>query len=499
VQAERFNSSAQLILNTPLWEDLDLTQLSLNEEELIQLLLGQKPFQHQASFATVYSGHQFGYYVPQLGDGRALYLGEWEHQGNYTELQIKGAGRTPFSRMGDGYAVLRSSIREFLASEALHALEVPTTRALSLVHLPQHRVYRETVETGAVVCRTAESFLRFGHVQFYHHRGETAMVEALLTFVIQHYYPVLLEHAPDSKPSAEAFLALGHAVAERTASLIAKWQAVGFCHGVMNTDNMSILGLTLDYGPYGFLNAADFTHICNHSDHEGRYAYSQQPPIGLWNVLRLCDCLTPWLEIVNTSSEAYQEAIATTYERTFYREYTKAMQAKFGLTPQVKEATANATEESLTSQQNSSTSSQLIQQGLRLLHHYHVDYTRFFRRLSGLNIETETAETALTHLGLPSHAEDCLDWYQHYARYLQQEARSPEERSIAMLAVNPALVLRNHLAQEAIAAAEAGDWQPFLQVWEALRTPFEVKSYLPAHLYEAPPEGQAPVCVSCSS
>ena len=238
--------------------------------------------------ASVYSGHQFGVWAGQLGDGRALLLGEVDSPAGPLELQLKGSGLTPYSRMGDGRAVLRSSIREFLCSEAMHALGIPTTRALCIIGSAPP-VRRETIETAAVVTRVAPSFLRFGHFEHFAHTAQDiAALRRLVDFVID----ALLPRMPRR---AEPVLALLEEVARARRELMAQWQAVGFCHGVMNTDNMSILGLTIDYGPFGFLDVFDPGHICNHCDHQGRYAYARQPSVACWNLHALAQALLPLL------------------------------------------------------------------------------------------------------------------------------------------------------------------------------------------------------------
>ena len=265
---------------------LGLDPAWLATEDALQLFSGNALPAGGDTLASVYSGHQFGVWAGQLGDGRALLLGETA-QG--WEIQLKGAGRTPYSRMGDGRAVLRSSIREFLCSEAMHALGIPTTRALCLMGSPAP-VLRESVETAAVLTRVAPSFIRFGHFEHFAARGQTTELRQLADYVIDRYYPAC-RTTPDF--GGNAYAALLQAVAQRTAELIAQWQAVGFCHGVMNTDNMSILGLTIDYGPFQFLDTFAPGHICNHSDTQGRYAFDRQPGVAYWNLLCLGQALHP--------------------------------------------------------------------------------------------------------------------------------------------------------------------------------------------------------------
>ena len=276
-------------------------------------MAGNRPLPGGMAISTLYSGHQFGVYVPQLGDGRAILIGQVRNaNGELWELQLKGAGKTPYSRFADGRAVLRSTLREYLCSEAMHGLGIPTTRALCIVGSPD-LVQRETVETAAVLCRMARSHLRFGNFEVFYYRNQHDRLAPLADHVIANYFPDLSRawpaptntgnpvgaaHGRDVVGAAhgrDVYRAWLTEIVERTARLVAQWQAVGFCHGVMNTDNMSILGLTLDYGPYGFMEAFDSRYICNHSDDHGRYAYDQQPGIAHWNCSRLLQATLPLL------------------------------------------------------------------------------------------------------------------------------------------------------------------------------------------------------------
>jgi uncharacterized protein YdiU (UPF0061 family) len=265
---------------------LGLTASWLDSGPALAAFTGNEPLAGSAPLASVYSGHQFGVWAGQLGDGRALLLGETDAG---LEVQLKGAGPTPYSRMGDGRAVLRSSIREFLCSEAMHALGIPTTRALCVTG-SDAPVRREEIETAAVVTRVAPSFIRFGHFEHFSYREQIPQLRQLADFVIDHFYPAC---RGSDRLTGNPYAALLEAVSERTAATVAQWQAVGFCHGVMNTDNMSILGLTIDYGPFQFLDAFDPDHICNHSDTQGRYAYKRQPNIAYWNLFCLGQALLP--------------------------------------------------------------------------------------------------------------------------------------------------------------------------------------------------------------
>src|SRR5215210_2341670 len=269
---------------------IDLDPAAARGPDFVQYFAGNKKLPGSDPVAMKYAGHQFGTYVPQLGDGRAILLGEVRNAaGERWDLHLKGAGKTAFSRFGDGRAVLRSSVREYLACEALHALGVPTTRALCVVGTDLE-VYRECVETGALIVRMAPSHVRFGSFEVFAHRGQTDEVRVLADYVIDQHYP----HLRDADDKYPAFL---REVVARTARLVAKWQAVGFAHGVLNTDNMSILGITLDYGPYGWVEDFDPGFICNHSDEGGRYAFDQQPRIAYWNLAALAQALLSLLSV----------------------------------------------------------------------------------------------------------------------------------------------------------------------------------------------------------
>lgn len=410
--------------------------------------------------ATRYAGHQFGVYVPQLGDGRALLLGDLPWQGGRAEIQLKGAGPTPFSRMGDGRAVLRSSIREYLASEAMHALGIPTTRALCLIGSDQ-MVLREMPETAAVLTRVAPGFVRFGTFEALAHRGETGALRALADFVIEH-------HFPQAADAADPVAALYAAVCNLTARLIAQWQAVGFCHGVMNTDNMSILGLTLDYGPFGFLDGFDAGHVCNHSDHAGRYAFHQQPRVAQWNLQCLGSALLPL-----TGEEALLPGLAS-FRPAFERAFLARMRQKLGLQREV-----------------DGDGEQLIEPLLLLLHAERIDYTRFFRALS------HGADDRIgSWFGERSRWSG---WLARYRARLEEEDRSEAARLAAMRAVNPAYVLRNYLAENAIALArDRRDPGGIERLARCLAHPFDETPAFDDYA-AAPPDWARDICLSCSS
>ncbi|MGH7714398.1 MAG: protein adenylyltransferase SelO, partial [Vulcanimicrobiaceae bacterium] len=281
--------------------------IAADDPEFLAIVAGNELPSGAQPIAAVYAGHQFGAWVPQLGDGRAITLGE---TGGY-EWQLKGAGLTAFSRFADGRAVLRSTIREFLCSEAMDALGVPTTRALCIAGSDEV-VYRERAETAAVLTRLSPSHVRFGTFEFFHYRGRADLVKRLADYVIDRFYPEL--RASDA---AQPYLALLREVVARTARLMAKWQAVGFAHGVMNTDNMSILGLTIDYGPYGFMDAYKPGFICNHTDEMGRYAFDRQPTIALWNCYALAEAMSSLIELESAKAilEGFEDILRDAYMR----------------------------------------------------------------------------------------------------------------------------------------------------------------------------------------
>ncbi|WP_310448134.1 protein adenylyltransferase SelO [Thiobacillus sp.] len=444
---------------------LDLDASEITRPETIQTLAGNQLLPGMDALAALYAGHQFGHFVPQLGDGRAILLGEVKNAaGEGWELQLKGAGRTPYSRGGDGRAVLRSSIREFLCSEAMHALGIPTTRALCIVG-SDRPVYREDEETAALVTRLAPSFVRFGSFEVFYYRNQIEPIRHLADYVIARYYPELATRA---EPYAE----LLREVARRTAELMAQWQAVGFSHGVMNTDNMSILGLTLDYGPFGFLDAFDPGYICNHSDTGGRYAFDQQPDVAAWNITKLAQTLVPLLSVETASA-----AIAD-YPQQFGQAYIARMAAKFGL-PASGEMVP------------------LLMDALQLLAQNHVDYTIFMRRLCDFDSATEAVNAPLRDLFLDRAAFDA--WALRYAAALRQQGSDDTTRGQTMRAVNPKYILRNHLAEVAIRrAADERDYSEINRLHRLLARPFDEQPENAAYAAE-PPDWARKIEVSCSS
>jgi uncharacterized protein YdiU (UPF0061 family) len=423
---------------------------------------GNRTWPGMTPLAAVYSGHQFGVWAGQLGDGRALLLGETE---GGLELQLKGAGRTPYSRMGDGRAVLRSSIREFLCSEAMHGLGIPTTRALCVTG-SDAPVRREEIETAAVVTRVAPSFIRFGHFEHFAANDQLDELRRLADFVIDSFYPAA-RHS--ERLAGNPYAALLEAVSERTATLLAQWQAVGFCHGVMNTDNMSILGLTLDYGPFQFLDSYDPAHICNHSDTQGRYAYARQPNIAYWNLFCLGQALLPLIgdqELALAALESYKSVFPAALEAR--------LRAKLGL------------------RQTESDDRGLIEGALRLLATERVDYTIFWRRLCDYTADGQAAP--VRDLFLDRAGFDA--WLRQYeARLAREDAAAA---AATMRQANPKFVLRNHLGELAIRQARQKDFSGVAKLLALLEHPYDEH---PGHEAEAgfPPDWAASIAISCSS
>lgn len=455
-------------INQPLLAELGLDAAWWSSPEALQGLAGHGVWPGADPIAMKYGGHQFGGWNPDLGDGRGLLLGEIvdDHQRRW-DLHLKGSGSTPFSRMGDGRAVLRSSIREYLAGEALHALGIPTTRALALVGSDEP-VRRERMETGATLLRVADSHVRFGHFEWIFHSGREDLLPVLADYIIARHYPDCLA----LKNRYEAFFIQ---VVERTARLMADWQRVGFAHGVMNTDNFSITGQTLDFGPYGFLETYDPYHICNHSDHNGRYAWYLQPSVGLWNLNALAHALSPLIPI-----PALKDALAR-YEPALIAHYDSGMRTRLGLASAGDHVEAD--------------DRLLVQDWLQLLQSAKADFSRSFRALGefSLDIQISHAEADWGAQGATARA-----WLQRYQARVAREGISESERQRRLRAANPAYVLRNYLAEIAIKAAEQGDDKPLHTLLAVLRSPFEERPEWAPYAGEAPAWGRC-LEISCSS
>jgi uncharacterized protein YdiU (UPF0061 family) len=462
-----FEQPARLIhFNADAADLLDLDHAVQHAAEFADVFTGRQRLRGDAPLAMLYAGHQFGHYVPQLGDGRAVMLGETTNRRNERwEIQLKGSGQTPYSRAGDGRAVLRSTIREYLCSEAMHGLGIPTTRALCITG-SDDEVYREQIETGAMLTRLAPSHVRFGSFEVFYYRDQYDHIRTLADYVIEHHYPEL---ADEDNP----YLALLQTVIARTAKLIAQWQAVGFSHGVMNTDNMSILGLTLDYGPYGFMEAYDPGYICNHSDHEGRYAFNNQPQIGLFNVSCLAQALLPLIEVDDA------KAALEKYQPAFLEQYHLLMANKLGF-EQADDATRELCKSLLDQMQQS-----------------RADYTTVFRQLAYIDDEGNDCHAGLRDLFVDR--EKLKHWLGEYRARLQQQGKPESVRREAMLACNPKYVLRNYMAQIAIDKAERDkDYSEINALMTVLKNPFDEHPEH-AHYAEPPPDWAGDIEVSCSS
>ena len=451
-------------------DELGLSAQTMDEQASLLAFSGNLGLAGSLPLASVYSGHQFGVWAGQLGDGRACLLGEIEpamHNGRWPglEIQLKGSGLTPYSRMGDGRAVLRSSIREFLCSEAMHGLGIPTTRALCVTG-SDAPVRREEVETAAVLTRVAPSFVRFGHFEHFAYRGQHAALRQLADYVIDRFYP---ECRDTMDFSGNAYAALLRTVSERTAEMVAHWQAVGFCHGVMNTDNMSMLGLTIDYGPFQFLDAFVPGHVCNHSDDQGRYAFNRQPNIAYWNLFCLGQALLPLIGEQETALVALEP-----YKTRFPDALASHMLAKLGL-PQAQEADR-----------------ELIEGIFKLLAQDAVDYTIFWRRLS--RFVGGEARSLVTDMFLDQAAIGA--WLERYEQRLAALPRS--EVAEQMLRVNPKFVLRNHLAELAIRQARVKDFSEVQRLLTLLERPFDEHPGFDAYA-DFPPAWAAGIEISCSS
>ncbi|QUJ68909.1 YdiU family protein [Photobacterium sp. GJ3] len=445
---------------------LELDPAEAGTADFVDVFTGNDDLPGFEPLAMKYTGHQFGQYNPDLGDGRGLLMGETlTSAGKKWDIHLKGSGQTPYSRMGDGRAVLRSSIREYLASAAMKGLGIQTTHALA-VFASDTPVYREKTEKGATLVRVAESHLRFGHFEYLFYTQRHDDLKLLADYLIKHHFPDLRVH---TSPYAAMF----QRIVDLTAVLIADWQAVGFAHGVMNTDNMSVLGLTFDYGPYGFLDDYVPGFICNHSDYTGRYAFNQQPSIAMWNLSALGYALTPLLdkEAIDTALHSYQSRLQ--------QEYSIRMRNKLGLM---------ARHES---------DSGLFSQMFDLLASQSVDYTLFFRTLTGIPAEA-LSESAPAFSELVSDLSPLQTWLNTYAKRLTLETQEDSARQRLMQMHNPKFILRNYLAQQAIERAENGDHQMVEDLLHVLANPYDEHPQF-SHLAVKPPQWGKTLEISCSS
>jgi uncharacterized protein YdiU (UPF0061 family) len=453
-----FNSDAAALI------DLDPTQAEL--PEFADYLSGKKMLPGSDPLAMYYTGHQFGVYNPDIGDGRAILLGEVRNKkGEIWDLHLKGAGRTKFSRIFDGRAVLRSCIREYLCSEAMHGLGIPTTRALCIIGSDEI-VQRETSEKGAMMVRMAQTHVRFGSFEAFHYTDRPDCAKLLADYVIEHHFPEFLglENRYDLFFSE---------VAKRTAQLMAKWQSVGFAHGVMNTDNMSITGLTIDYGPYGFLEDCNPEYTPNHSDNFGRYSYQNQPAIALWNLNKLAVALSSIVD-----GEKAQESLDN-FRNIYASCYVEIMSKKIGLKEEMTEDV------------------ELIKRLLDILAKEKVDYTIFLRRLS--NITSNNSDRNQDIVFMFEDQGAISDWMSSYKLRLKAENSNDTERNKSMNLVNPKFILRNYLAENAIRkAVDEADYTEIERLHRILRDPFSEQIQFQDYA-EASPDWGKNLVISCSS
>jgi uncharacterized protein YdiU (UPF0061 family) len=450
-----FDNPLLVIENAQLKQELGFD--NIEQQKLLDIFNGLSSIENLKPLSMVYSGHQFGQYVEQLGDGRGLLLGEIDSSEGSIDIHLKGAGKTPYSRFGDGRAVLRSVIREYLCGEAMHALSIPTSRALMIIGSDEI-VIREKSETAAMLARTAKTHIRFGNFEYFHYNKKPEHVKVLADFCIDNY-PAYFSKA---KNIYEEFF---RSVVKQTAIMIAQWQACGFNHGVMNTDNMSILGETFDYGPYGFMEDYLPTYVCNHSDHQGRYAFKNQPYIGLWNCSALGHALSSLI------SEEAQGEILQTYEEIFQNTLAKLFREKLGL------------------KQDKSEDAALIQGLLDIMESEKLDYTNTFRNLT----------QALTNKITPELDSDVAkSWIVSFQERQTAEGLSLDKKVISMNQVNPKFILRNYMAQEAIDAAENNDFSILETLIIILTKPFkEHKEY--QNFANKSPAWAKDLEISCSS
>ena len=446
-----------LALNEELAGELGLDADGLRAERGVDVLVGSVVPDGANPVAQAYAGHQFGFYSPRLGDGRALLLGELiDTQGRRRDLQLKGSGRTPFARGGDGKAVVGPMLREYLIGEAMHALGIPTSRALAVVATGEGVMRESGALPGAVLARVAASHIRVGTFQYAAMTGGPELVRRLADHSIRRHHP----HAAEAE---RPYIALYESVLETQVSLIAQWMLVGFIHGVMNTDNMAISGETIDYGPCAFMDAFDPATVFSSIDHGGRYAYGNQPHIAQWNLARLAEALLPLIDDDQDTAVATAMAALQTFPDRFQRAWRAGMHAKLGLT----EADA--------------VTGALIDDFLALLHEHEIDYTSSFRALSALLRGDAGPAQALFAAAAPFDA-----WMERWRAQLAGQGSDPQTTADAMDRVNPVYIPRNHHVEDALAAATTGDLEPFERLRDVLARPFDQRPGLESYAAPAP-------------
>lgn len=452
-------SNPELIHVSPeMLEELGMTEKDSRSDKFLKVMTGNLVLKDTKPYAMCYGGHQFGHWAGQLGDGRAINLAEVEHHSKHWIIQLKGAGETPYSRSADGLAVLRSSIREYLCSEAMYHLGVPTTRALSLA-LTGDQVMRDVLyngnpayEKGAIVSRVSPSFLRFGNFEIFSAQQDLKNLKILTDYTMRHYFPEL------GTPSKESYLEFFKEVTNLSIDMVVHWQRIGFVHGVINTDNTSILGLTIDYGPYGWLEGYDFDWTPNTTDSEfKRYRFGTQPEIIRWNLFKLANALFPLI-----GEAKGLETVLNDYERIFQEKYDDMMRSKLGLDQYQKDDLI------------------LIKDLERILHLTETDMTIFFRNLSQFEWQKplEGMDIIADAFYKPEEITEVirkqwLEWFDTYANRLKLETTSKEERKTKMNRINPKYVLRNYMAQLAIEAADEQDYSLIEELFTLLKNPYD--------------------------
>ena len=457
-----YSKQAQEPLNNPFLIHINkilLDELGLSKESYEDLMLifnGTIQIPNIQAVSMNYAGHQFGQYVQQLGDGRGILLGEIEAKNKYLDIHVKGSGKTPYSRFGDGRAVLRSSLREYLCGEAMHGLGIPSSRSL-MIFGSNDVVYREKSETAAMIVRTAKTHVRFGSFEKFFYDGLFDRHKELCDYVISRYLP-------DKEKSNKKYSYLLESIVIKTASLIANWQSVGFCHGVMNTDNMSILGETLDYGPFGFMDNFNPSHICNLSDTSGRYSYQNQPYVGMWNCTALANTFK---HLINKEEIA---KIMSVYEKTYAKRLFALYKNKLGL------------------RENRNTDEALVQELLNVMEVQKLDFTRTFRSLSNI-LKTNNS----------IKVDDSLkSWSQKFKERHDIEIADIDSRITQMNEMNPKFILRNYMLQNAIDQAEEGSYKEIDILMKLITKPYEENLEYERYSEESP-EWAKSLGLSCSS
>ncbi|OEE72587.1 protein adenylyltransferase SelO [Vibrio genomosp. F6] len=455
--AELAPSPSLIKFNYALARSLNIDAQSANDEQLANIFSGNQKLEGSKPLAQAYAGHQFGHYNPQLGDGRALLLGEViDREGKRRDIQLKGSGRTPFSRSGDGKAALGPVLREYLVSEAMHALNIPTTRALAAV-ITGEQIWRNQAAIGAIVTRTASSHIRVGTFQYFAANGEQDKVKQLADYVIERHYP-------QAKQTDSPYLTLLTLICEQQAKLVSKWQLVGFIHGVMNTDNTTISGETIDYGPCAFMDSYDPNTVFSSIDSQGRYAYANQPHIAQWNLARLAETLLPLISDDEEESVELATNALNEYMACYQMLWLTGMRTKLGITNQ------------------EDSDLELIQELLALLDEQDVDFTQFFRSLSFAVVGDQSETEALFN-----RVEAWVAWHQKWRIRLDGNLIPEGERIELMNRHNPIYIPRNHKIEEVILAAEQhNDFQPFERLLKVLENPFTTQPHCEEYAQPAP-------------